>query len=133
MTRKQNASKRPLSREMILSACGHEVEDLARSCTRIESALGKAIRGSRPASENLVIELQDLDRVRQILNNLALVLTGLASPGVDLDVLITQIRLSDLRERISGHANNDIAVSSRAPHRAISTWVSRLVLMILLT
>lgn len=115
-----NGLSQNLARAGLIRACGHELENLAEACAKIEGALGQAMAGNACEPTALVVELQDIDRVRQVLKNLGPFLRALAdpAPGADLDEVVAKISLSDLRKRIKSDVEKDFLNRSERPNQS---------------
>jgi len=111
------APKLPQTRACVLEACAREVEHLAEACEKIEDALGKALLGKAPASAALVVELQDLDRVRQTLTELGPLLLHLANTDRNIDIkrLVENLSLRDLRQRIGRSLKQSLDATPAGP------------------
>jgi hypothetical protein len=111
------ALKIPQTRACVLQACAREVGYLAKACEKIEDELGKVLLVRTAAPRALVVELQDLDRIRQTLDELGPLLRGLANSNrnIDVNILIENLSLKDLRQRIRCDVKQSLISASDAP------------------
>lgn len=95
-----------------------EVSDAARDCERVQQTIGSLCQGQR-LDDSAVIAMQDLDRITQVLHDVAAVLTSM-NPYIEGDHLPSEnlseaIRMDSLLARITNspapdHGKGDLSL-----------------------
>lgn len=87
---------------LALAACAAELRHLAAACDQLEDALARLVATREAPGPSLIRDLQDLDRIRQTLQDMAPLMDRLATQkdeGGIVDALAA-LRLGDLRQRL---------------------------------
>lgn len=95
-----------------------EVGDAARDCERIQQAVG-ALLDDRKLDDETLMAVQDLDRITQVLHDVAAVLTTMnpyvEGDGLPPENLLEAVRMDSLLSRITNgpapdHAKGDLSL-----------------------
>ncbi len=106
-----------LARRQTLQACAAELRALSDACERVEQVLGALLQRTGHPGSAALHGLQDLDRIRQTLADLAPLVAGLdAATTLDqIDQLIADRRLGDLGDRLRSRQRSDPTLGPPRP------------------
>ncbi len=104
--------------QALLARLSGELAAMAGLAARVQSAVGEALHTDGAPAPAVLVELQQIDRLQQTLEDLVhVVATVAAEPGIDtagLERLSAEVRLHAVADLVTGYTRNPEPVAAGA-------------------